>query len=335
VSEILSQDEIDALLSALSGEEIKPEQATGTKKPDERHKKIRVYDFRRPNKFSKEQIHAIQAIHENYARLLATYLSAHLRTVVHINVHSVEQLTYEEFIRSLPNPTIMNIFQMNPLEGNAVLEINPIIVFTLIDRLFGGPGKAPDKTRDLTDIERVVIERVMNRSLDILKEAWDNIIQIKPKLEFIEMNPLFTQIVSPTEMVVLVSFRAQLGDNEGLLNLCFPFLVLEPIINKLSAHYWFAGTAKEVTQDVIQRTIDRVEKASLNISVMLGKTDIRVGELLELQPGDVIMLDRKVNHPVEILVGSKKKFLGRPGVTGSKMAVQITSVVKEGDEEDE
>lgn len=332
MSEILSQDEIDALLSALSTGEVKTEQA---KKTDEPHKKIRVYDFKRPNKFSKEQIHTIQALHENFARLLATYFSATLRTVVQISVHSVEQLTYEEFIHSLPNPTILNIFQMDPLEGNAILEINPSITFTIIDRLFGGQGHAPEKIRDLTDIERVVVERVVNRTLNILKEAWENIIVFKPKLDIIETNPLFTQIVSPTEMVVLISFRTQFGDNEGLINLCIPFIVLEPIISKLSAHFWFAGTAKEATQESIQRIKNRIEKATIKVSAVLGKATIKVKDLLELQPGDVISLESKARDPVEIMVGTKEKFLGRPGAVGSRVAFQIVSLVKEGDDEED
>ena len=332
MSEILSQDEIDALLSALSTDEARPDQ---TKKKDESHKKIRVYDFKRPSKFSKEQIHTIQAINENYARLLATFFSAHLRTIVQITVHSVEQLTYDEFIHSVPNPSILNIFRAEPLEGNAILEINPSIVFTIIDRLFGGPGQAPESIRDLTDIERVVIEKVVVRTLDIFREAWESIISLKPKLEVIESNPLFTQIVSPSEMVVLVSFKTRFGENEGLINMCIPYIVLEPIISKLSAHFWFAGTARESTQESIGRIKAQIEKANLNLTALLGKASIHVGELLELQPGDVIMLDSKINDPVEIMVGSRKKYLGKPGTLGSKMAVQISSVVKEGDDNDE
>lgn len=332
MSEILSQDEIDALLSALTTGNAQPQQSMAA---EDGHKKIRVYDFKRPNKFSKEQIHTIQAINDNYARLLASFLSAHLRTVVQMSVHSVEQLTYEEFIRSLPNQTILNIFQMDPLEGNVILEINPTIAFTMVDRLFGGPGQPPEKIRDLTDIERIVIEKVVNKMLQILKEAWENIIQLKPKLDMIEMNPLFTQIVSPSEMVVLVSFRTQMADIEGLVNLCIPFIVLEPIISKLSAHFWFAGTAKETTHESIMRIQKRIERALINVSAVLGKATITVKELLDIQPGDVIMLDSKVKEPIEIMVGSKKKFLGRPGIQGSKSAVQIVSTFMEGDEENE
>ena len=328
MSDILSQDEIDAILSALNTPDTKPAQG---KKAEESRKKIRVYDFKRPSKFSKEQIHTIQAIHENYARLLATFFSGHLRTVVQITVHSVEQLTYEEFVNTLPNPTTLAIFNAEPLEGNAVLEINPEIIFTIIDRLFGGPGQAPETIRDLTDIERVVIEKVIVRILDIWREAWDNIVQMRPKLDLIETNPLFTQIVSPSEMVVLISFRTQFGENEGLINFCVPYIVLEPIMNKLSAHYWFAGTGKEATPETISRITQRIEKASLNVSAVLGEASISVGELLELQQGDVVALDTKVTDLIKIVVGSKLKFRGRPGKVGSKLAVQIASVEKEGE----
>ncbi|KNZ70876.1 flagellar motor switch protein FliM [Thermincola ferriacetica] len=333
MSEILSQEEIDALLGALSAGEVGGSSETQSKKED--HKKIRVYDFKRPNKFSKEQIHTLQAIHENFARLLSTFLSAHLRTVVTMNVHSVEQITYDEFIRSLPNPTLLNIFMMEPLAGNAILEVNPNVTFTILDRLFGGPGQAPEKMRGLTDIERTVIEKVIIRCLQILKEAWENIIEFDPKLEVIETNPLFTQIVSPTEMVVLISIHATIGETEGIMNLCIPFIVLEPIISKLTAHFWFAGTAKTVTAEHIQSTQRRLEKAKITLSAVLGETTIKLGELLELQPGDVIQLDNRATDELKIMVGERKKFYGRPGTVGSRLAVQITRLVKEGDEDNE
>ena len=332
MGEILSQAEIDALLNALSGPESAP---NDPKKPDEGHKKVRVYDFKRPNKFSKEQIHTIQAIHENYARLLANSFSAYLRTFVTMSVHAVEQLTYDEFIKSMPNPTIMNIFQMDPLAGNAILEINPGLAFGILDRLFGGQGEAPEKIRGLTDIERTVLEKIVNRSLGHLSEAWDNVIQFQPKLDMIETNPLFTQIVSPSEMVVLVTFQTAIGENQGMMNLCLPFIVLEPIINKLSAHFWFAGTAKSQTAENMANLRARIEKARVNLSAVLGQASINLGDLLELQKGDVIQLDTSIKNDLPIMVGSKQKFLGRPGVVGSKMAVEITSIIREGDDEDE
>lgn len=331
MSEILSQAEIDALLSTLSNT-TDAKSSDSSRKEDIHKKKVRVYDFKRPNKFSKEQIHTLQAIHENFARLLATFFSAHFRTVVQINVHSVEQLTYEEFIKSLPNPTNINVFQMEPLDGNAILEINPLLIFTMIDRLFGGVGEPLEKVRALTEIERSVVEKVVQRSLIILKEAWESIIDFHPKLDIMETNPQFTQIISPTEMVVLVTLETKIGDNAGLINLCFPFIVLEPIISKLTAHFWFAGTAKEVTAEHIQKLQKRIERTSIALSVLLGETHITLGELLEVQKGDVIKLDNSINASIDIMVGNKVKFTGTPGLVGSKMAVQITSVNKEGDD---
>ncbi|MDN5293741.1 MAG: flagellar motor switch protein FliM [Eubacteriales bacterium] len=331
MSEILSQEEIDALLSALTtATEIKTEDKVRAKP----RKRIRVYDFKRPNKFSKEQIHTLQAIHENFSRLLATFYSAHLRSVVQINVYSVEQLTYEEFIRSIPNPTIMSIFQMEPLAGSAIMEINPILVFTMIDRLFGGVGEPLDKVRGLTDIERSIVEKVIIRSLDILREAWENIVKFTPRLETIETNPQFTQIVSPSEMVVLISLETKIGGNSGLINLCFPFIVLEPVISKLSVHYWFAGTPRETTAAHLQVLQSRLEKAKVSIAVELGKSQITVRELLDLQKGDVITLNTGVNKPVAIKIGDKVKFYGIPGTVGSKLAVKVIGRAEEGDEDE-
>lgn len=331
MGEILSQSEIDALLNALSSGEVNADEI----KKEETKKKIRVYDFKRPNKFSKDQLHTLQVIHENYGRLLTTFFSAHLRSLVTINVLSVEQLTYDEFIRSIPNPTTLNIITMNPLEGNAILEINPAIVFSVLDRLFGGPGKPPEKTRSLTDIERTVIERITLKILDLLKEAWENIISMNPRLETIETNPQFTQIVAPTEMVVLVTLETKIGDGEGLINLCIPYLVLEPILSKLSAHFWFARSSKEATTEHIQTLQKRIEKTPLAVTALLGQATISLRELLDLQRGDVVALDHRVSEPLQIFVGSRSKFKASPGMVGSKMAVQITEVLNEGDGEDE
>jgi len=333
MTEILSQAEIDALLSALSTGETNADQAKGS--AQDGRKAIKVYDFKRPNKFSKEQLHTIQAIHENFSRLLNTYFSAHLRTPVQINVVSVEQLTYEEVVGSIPNPTIMNIVTAEPLEGNIIFEINPAIAFTIIDRLFGGPGEAPEKMRGLTDIERTIIEKVVNSLLDLLAEAWENIVQFNPKLEIIESNPQFAQIVSPTEMVVMTTLETKIGEREGLMTICIPYLVLEPIISKLSAHFWYSSTSRKATSEQIEALKQRVEKVKVPLSARLGSADITIGELLELQRGDVIQLNKPTSEPIEILVGSRTKFYGVPGLNGSRLAVQITGVAREGDDDND
>lgn len=331
MADILSQAEIDALLNALSAGEVDAEEI----KQEEKQKKIKAYDFKRPNKFSKDQIHTLQVIHENFSRLLTTFFSAHLRTIVQLNVLSVEQLTYEEFGRSIPNPTILNIITIEPLQGNAIFEINPDIGFAIIDRMFGGPGEAPEKLRPLTDIEETVMKRVVNKALEFLKEAWESIIDFNPSLEVMESNPQFTQIVTPTEMCILITLETKIGEVEGMINLCIPYIVLEPIISNLSTHFWFNASSRESTSENIAALRKKIEKARVPIVVELGKTSITIRELLEIQSGDVLKLDTKSDEELDIYIGSNKKYTGLPGINGSKMAVQITSVVKEGDDEND
>lgn len=326
MAEILSQTEIDALLTALTTGEV----ATEELKKEEQVKKVRVYDFRRPNKFSKEQINTFQIIYENYARALTTFLSAQLRSLVQISVLSIEQLTYEEFIRSLPNPSIIVIFSMNPLEGSGILEINPKIAFTVIDRLFGGQGIALGRIYSLTEIERTIIERTSQRMLDLLKEAWENIIKLSSKVEFIESNPQFAQIVSPTEMAILISLETKVGELEGIINFCIPYIVLEPVIDKLSARYWFARTSKEHQPKYRLHLQQRIEATQIQIQVVLGTTSITVRELLNLQIGDVVPLDRRIDQNLDVLVGNCLKFHAKPGMVNSRLGIQITSFHEKG-----
>ncbi|MGB9792782.1 MAG: flagellar motor switch protein FliM [Thermacetogeniaceae bacterium] len=325
MADILSQAEIDALLAALTSGEINPNEL----KEEEKSKRVRTYDFRRPNKFSKEQINSMHVIYENYARTLATFLSAQLRTIVQVSVLSLEQLTYDEFIRSLPDPSIIVIFNMDPLEGNGIFEIQPPIAFGMIDRLFGGSGSAISRVRPLTEIERAIIERVSQRMLNIMGEAWENIVKLNPKVEFIESNPQFAQIVSPMEMVLLISLEAKIGEIEGMINFCLPYIVLEPVIDKLSLHLWFARTSNEQNPAYRLSIQKRIESAKVPLHVLLGTTTITVRELLDLQVGDVVTLDRKVNEDLDVMIGNSSKFRGKPGILNKKLAVQITGFHQE------
>ncbi|NLT95045.1 MAG: flagellar motor switch protein FliM [Clostridia bacterium] len=331
MAEILSQSEIDALLNALQAGEVDAESI----KKQESEKKIRIYDFRRPNKFSKEQLNTIEVISENYCRLITTYLSGQLRTRVQIKVASVEQLTYEEFIRSIPNPTIINVFGLSPFEGKAILEINPHLVFFIIDRLFGGPGTTNIQARPLTEIEQRVVIKTVSRLLDYFKEAWANLVELKPEFENLETNPNFTQIVSPSEMVVLITINMQLGETEGFANICLPCIMLEPIANNLNARFWYGTSAKEQTTEYLNYLKSKVKRASVQVTAVLGKTTITLKELLDLQKGDVIGLNTGVDEEININVGNTTKFKGKIGLSGSHLAVQITSVVeKEGEDND-
>ncbi|MDD2401316.1 MAG: flagellar motor switch protein FliM [Clostridia bacterium] len=325
MSEILSQSEIDELLSAMQSGEVDVEAI----KNEEVSKKIRVYDFRRPDKFSKDQLNTIEVMYENFCRLFSTLLSGMLRTRVITKVVSVDQVTYEEFIRSIPNPTILNVFSILPLKGKGILEINPVIGFCIIDRLFGGPGFSTNKGRPLTEIEKGVIEKVVDKILFLFVEAWSSIGQVDPLLEAIEMNPQFAQVVSPAEMVIIISINTKIGETEGLVNICLPCLMLESVANKLNTKFWFASSQSSLTDDNKRYLKNIVERTSVSISAILAKNNVRIKDLLGLQIGDVISFEKKKNSDVEVCVGSKLKFYGRPGVVDGKMAVEITKSHKE------
>lgn len=325
MTEILSQKEIDELLAALSEGHISADEI----KQEKDEKQIRLYDFRRPNKFSKEQLRTLHMIHENFARLLTTYLSAHLRTLVQINVLYVEQMSYNEFVSSVPNPSVIGIIDFSTLKGSGILEINPNIVFAIIDRLLGGPGSFNGQVRTLTDIETIIIERVIGDILKILQDAWENLIDMDIKLINIESNAQFIQLIAPNETIALITFDGKIGETGGLLNLCIPHIILEPIIDKLSARFWFSDIRKEPSKENIKQICKIMEDSYVPIIIRLGKSRITVKELLEIQEGDVIKLENKVDQPVEVFVESKIKFEGHPGVIKNKMAVEITDIVEE------
>jgi len=330
VVDVLSQNEIDALLAALSSGEMDAEDL----KKEETTKKISVYDFKRAVRFSKDHIRSLTRIHENYARYLTTYFSAQLRTFVQINVVDVEQLPYDEFIRSIPKMTLLNIFEADPLEGRMVLEVNPNVAYTMLDRLLGGPGNAPSKMNALTEIETIVMERVFAGAFDSLQEAWKTVIDINPRLEALETNPQFMQIVSPNETIALISFSTKIGDTTGMINLCIPHVVLEPIMPRLSVHHWFVSQKKERIPEEVEILEHRVKKTRLPIIAELGETTITINEFLGLAVGDVLSLKKPVDDGLKIKVGEKLKFIGSPGSIKDRLAIQIDQIVDEGAEED-
>ncbi|QNO16427.1 flagellar motor switch protein FliM [Alkalicella caledoniensis] len=329
MSEILSQSEIDALLSALSTGEIDVEEV----KKEEEKSKVRVYDFRRPNKFSKDQTRTLQMIHENFARLTTSYLSASLRNVVQVSVASVDQTTYEEFIRSVPNPTVINLFSLNSEAGQALLEINPNISFAIIDRLLGGPGGTLKEGRPLSEIEQRIIKMVTDKLLLTLNDAWFNVCNLKARTMKLETNPQFLQIVSPNETVAVIVLKVILGDAEGFMNLCIPFISLENLIDNLSAHFWFSQQSTEKEAPNQQYVEAGLKRTPLPVSVELGKANVSVKDMLELQVGDVITLEKATSEHLAVYVKEKLKFLGSPGLIKNKLAIQITETI-EGEEWD-
>lgn len=330
--DVLTQAEIDSLLSAISTGEMSADEM----KSDDKQKKIKVYDFKRPDKFSKDQIRTLSMLHENFARMLNTYLSTHLRALVHIDVASVDQLTYEEFIRSIPNPSLINIFQMYPLKGNAILEINLNLMFSMIDRLFGGNGTPLSKSRPLTDIEEIIARRIVAKTLESLQEAWKQVVNIEPKIEAVETNPQFTQIIPPNDMVVLITLQSKIGQAEGFISICIPYLVLEPIMSKLTTTFWVASSISQHSSPEIVTTLERrIKNAKVPVITNLGNAVITVRELLQLNVGDVLKLDTKTEDELSVIVGAWEKFRCKPGLVGKKAAFQITQVISRGDDNDE
>jgi flagellar motor switch protein FliM len=327
MADVLSQAEIDSLLEALSSGSIKVEEVIS----DEKKKKIKPYDFRRPNKLSKDQIRTLVMLHENLARLLTTSLSTYLRSMVRGQVVSIDQLTYEEFTKSLHNPTVMNIISVKPLEGNMLIEISPQLAFAIVDRLLGGYGYSLEKIRELTDIEQTVIKRVMAKILPNVKEAWQVVAELNPSFESIELNPLFTQIIPPTDMIVLVTLEVRIAEAFGLMNVCIPLAVLEPILDRLNAQVWFTRSSNKTSNNQSLSAIQqRLAQAAIQVSAELGRATISVGELLTLAVGDVIQLDQSVKALLDIRVGNQIKFKASPGVAENRMAIQVAKILHEG-----
>ncbi len=326
MNEVLSQDEIDQLLTAISTGDIETEEVS--QQADQR--KIKIYDFKRPDKFSKEQIRTVSIMHETFARLTTTSLSAQLRYLANVHVASVDQLTYEEFIRSIPNPTTLAIINMDPLKGSAVLEIDPSITYAIIDRLFGGQGEGSKINRDLSEIEISVMEGIIVRILGNMREAWSTVIDLRPRLGQIETNPQFAQMVPPQEMVVLVTLETKVGDVEGMMNFCIPYITIEPIVSKLSAQYMYSTVRRGTTTENMQLLRERLNTVEIPVVAEIGSMNITVRDVLSLQKGDLIrLLATGVNDQMVLRIGNERKFYCRPGTIGNKISVKIIGQIED------
>ena len=325
--EILSQNQIDSLLNALESGHTTAEELKGT---DDKDSSIRRYDFKHPSKFSRDHIQTLMAIHESFGRLFSTYLTGQLRLAVQIDVVSVDQLTYDEFMRSLSSPTVIVVFGMKPLKGSAILEFTVNTALALIDRLMGGPGRSDSKIRELTDIEQSLILKTIDKGLFNLCESWKAVVpDLSIHVETLETNPRFVQIIAPSDTVAVVTFELRLGETQGSMRLCIPFPLIEPIIQRMSAQIYYATTREEEDKpkEEMQKNLNKVE---LRVSLILGYTDINVKDLLNLQTGDVITLNSLANNDLPIIVENDLKYYGRPGLVGNRLAAQITTVLDEG-----
>lgn len=323
MGDVLSQSEIDNLLAALSSGELEAEEFVNKKE-----KQVKNYDFARPSKFSKEHLRTLRVIFEHYSRLLSTHLPAYLRRNVQVEVINSEAAIYQEFTNALSNPVLLGIVDFDPLEGNAIIELADNIGYAIIDRMLGGMGTPLDKMREFSEIELAIIERIFTVCTNLLREPWANVIALEPRLQRIETNSQFAQIISPSEMSAIVTLRIKIGDVEGMMNVCLPYVTLEDVIDKLNTKYWFSTLQvkdDQAYQDLIEASI---EKAKIPVKAVLGESTISVNEFMTMQVGDIIKLNTKIEDELKVYVGNILKFTALPGAASETYAVRVSSIIR-------
>jgi len=321
--ETLSQNEIDSLLQALSEGNVSVEEIEETKASS----RVKDYDFRRPNKFSKDHLRTLEMLHQHYARHLSNFLSGYFRTNVNIELTSVGQIIFDEFIRNIPSNTTLTIFDMHPLNGSAIMEANPNFLFSVIDLMFGGSGLTGEITRELTEIEIQVSKKLMGRIVELLVPTWQDIYEIKTEVRSIETNPRLQQLYNPNEVVALLTFSVALSEsNQETLNLCLPYIMLDPVVTKLSMRQQFIRQFTTTHEDDYKKILYWLKQCNIDITAFIGEADITIEEFLQLQVGDVILLDKDINSDIDVMVGQVCKFGAQAGSMGDNLAVQIISL---------
>jgi flagellar motor switch protein FliM len=328
MGEVLSQNEIDQLLNALNTGELDVEEMRTSAKT----RQIKEYDFARPSKFAKDHLRTLEIIYEHYARLISTTLPAYLRSSCQVEVINSEAVAYSEFVNALSNPILLGIVDFYPLKGSIVVDMSVNIGFAIVDRLLGGKGESLEKERDFSEIELAIIEKLMNIFVEQMIEPWKNVVEIDPRLEQIETNSQFAQVISPGEIIALITLSLRIGKVEGLINICIPFLCIESIIDRLNTKYWYSSM-QESDQVLYSEFIEkRIENSKIPLSAVLGKSQITINDFINLQVGDIIKLDTKITDEVEVLVGNISKFRAKAGLFEKNNAVMITEILRKENE---
>jgi len=332
MSDVLSQNEIDNLLSGMTTGTVDVNDLLTSKQISKGD--ITNYDFRRPNRISKNQVRTLQTVHESFAETFGYYLVSKLQTVISITVTSVDQLFYSEFILSVSNPSCLYVFEIEGTDGSGILEISPQLALTIVERLLGGTADTQSKPRTITPIEQAVIRGVVEHALFDLRNAWRSITDLNFKYQRLEMEADFVQIAPSSEIVVVISFDVNVGVHTYLMNLCFPTFALEEVLARLTRQQVTSAALKQSPQKIqenFQLVKQHMSNTFLPVVAELGKTSITVKELLELKVGDVLKLNKKINHEIEILISGKRKLAARPGTVEGKRAVRITRPLTEED----
>jgi len=331
MAEVLDQSEVDALLAAVDKGEMSQEQQAAGKVFSRRRSglleervEVREYDFKRPERVSKEQMRALETLHDSFARSYGALLSGFLRTIMEVKVANIEQMTFSEFTHNLPNPTCFNLLSCEPLEGNICMEISPLIIYPVIDRLLGGSNAdlfIPQ--RPLTAIELRLVSKIIDRGMRALEEAWSSILSLKFKLEETESNPVLVQIVPPNEVVVVVGFELKMGGRAGTMSLCIPYNVIEPVIDKLSNQTWSAYKRNRKDDQLRHRLAGHLETAKVTVSSVLADTTIKLSDLMNLNVGDVVLTNKPASGPLTLVIEGKRKYIGQMGQFKGNRAFKV------------
>ena len=323
MADVLSQSEIDALLSALSTGELEPEQVENE---DDKHK-VKVYDFKSPQKFSKDHIRTLELIHDNFARIISNYLTAQVRKNVKVKIETVEQVTYEEFIHSVQNPTILTMFKMPPLTGTVLFETNPQFSFQVIDILLGGTGDRATASKEFSEIDKNIMLQVNSGMLSNLVLAWEDILSVEPEIEGIETNPAINQTLAPNEPVALIVFSVEMGKSTSFINLCIPYLSIEKVLDKLVVQYWFRNESDELLEESRHKLEEGLQPVEMEVSASLGETHLSVEDFLRLNKGDIIKLDSNYKKPIKIFIEDREHYYGKPGTIGKHLGVTVLDII--------
>ena len=324
MGDVLSQKEIDELLAAFSSGEMGVEELNSTAE-----KPVKNYDFKRPSKFSREHLRTLEIIFENYGRLLSTHLPGYLRKSVSVEVMNSEATIFSEFSNALSNPVLLGIVDFKPLEGNILIELSGNLGYAMIDRMLGGGGAPLEKLRDVTEIEVSILSRIFTIITNLLHDPWVNVVNLQPRLTRIETNSQFAQMIAPNETVAIVTMTVKVGTIEGMMNVCLPYSVLEDVIDKLNTKFWYS--TMQVRDEMVYKEFieSAIIKARIPIKVVLGHSTISVNEMINMQSGDIIKLDSKIEDELNVYVGNIRKFTALPGSSSDSYAVKISTIVRE------
>ena len=328
MGDVLSQNEIDNLLQAISSGEVDAD--TINKEGD---RKIEDYNFAKPSKLSKEHLKTLEIIFEHYGRLLSTHLPIYLQKNLQVEVTSAEAVSYSEFSNALTNPILLGILNMEPLVGNGLVSISSNFGYAMVDRMLGGQGRALETTREFSEIEISILEKVLNICTELLIDPWKNVVELEPSLENIETNVQFSQLYSPNEMSAVITMRLVMADVEGRMSVCLPYSLIEPVIDKLNTRYWYSTVQRAAEEDYTDFLEYSLSKATVPLKVKLGKSVISVNEFINLQRGDIIKLSTKTSDELDVYVGNMLKFRAVPGAAKDSYAIRIKTVIREEQED--